>query len=439
VSAWLARHPDLPEDDVRDALDVFCDPPVYHLPISAVAHTRHFMPDSEHRLGMAGNTDKVLDTVAVMARGASLVIEWPTEASVRGAAALRRLLPAVGYLGRAESLCEMSLGDPGDVPRDPGARRLQPVGSRASGVLGEGQGGPEIELLVPRRPVDLETLTIRTVDVRAQRRRFPEGAHRVRYPSPSDTPAPAAHTGRALRPDAEPSVTTMRWSIATPARPSRRAAVAMADALRQAAMSAFGRLHGGSVSPCLAGKDVSGTPLEGHRHAHYLALDLDDDHLLDTLVCWAPGGLAPAEIAALSQLRGLGGRSFARDFRPCRLGLEAVGTAPAALPELTGPSSRWVSHTPFAPPRHGRRNRPWVDHVAAEISRELDFRGMGAVSEIHVLPGDWLSFRRHRLTERLEDARRAIGAELRFVEPLWGPLALGALSHFGLGVFVPRT
>jgi len=40
--------------------------------------------------------------------------------------------------------------------------------------------------------------------------------------------------------------------------------------------------------------------------------------------------------------------------------------------------------------------------------------------------------------QRRGDARRAVGVEVVFAEPVPGPLSLGALSHFGLGLFVPR-
>jgi len=420
VAAWKARVPEFEEADVLEALDLLCDPPDYLLPPFTTGHSRHYLPDTQHRLGVGGNTDKVLDAFVVTERDGLVAMRWERTLRPEQRRTLSTLLDRVSYLGRAESVCDMRLGEEReDFPE----LLCTPSGPD------EGEG---VELLVPERPLTVAALTARTVDLRQRRLRYPPGTRLVTYRRPEPPTTRGSATHRAVR-----TVEAVRWTITTPARPSVRAAVAMADAVRQAAMSRFGRLNDGQVSPVLAGKDRAGTPLRDHRHAHYLALDLDGDGLLDTLVCWAPGGLGGAEIAALARIDGLAGRSFARDFRPCRLGLEAVGAVEAVIPEVVGPSDRWRSHTPFAPPRHGRRNRPWDAHVKAEVVRELTYRGLPQPVEAAVEPGEWLAFRRHRLTERLADGRRAIGVRLRFDRPVAGPIVLGALSHFGLGVFLP--
>ena len=117
--------------------------------------------------------------------------------------------------------------------------------------------------------------------------------------------------------------------------------------------------------------------------------------------------------------------------------LEAVGRITEVASDLVGPSRRWVSHTPFAPPRHRKKRQTWEAFLDAEVRRELRLRGLPEPIAITHVPHDWLAFRRHRLRERLEDARRASGLELLFNVPVPGPLALGALSHYGLGLFLP--
>ena len=73
--------------------------------------------------------------------------------------------------------------------------------------------------------------------------------------------------------------------------------------------------------------------------------------------------------------------------------------------------------------------------LAAEVGRELMTRALPSASEVRTTEGAWLNFRRRRTIQ--EPELRAFGLEVRFDDPVEGPLALGALSHFGLGLFRP--
>jgi CRISPR-associated protein Csb2 len=144
-------------------------------------------------------------------------------------------------------------------------------------------------------------------------------------------------------------------------------------------------------------------------------------------------------VAALARIPALRGFAHVEDFRPCELGLEGVGPLNAVAPQLVGSSRHWRSVTPFAPGHHGRKRVPWPEHVAAQVRAELDVRGLPAPIDVRVLAGPALAFRRHRPTkERLRDARRAVFVEMEFATPVTGPIALGALCHFGLGLFEPE-
>lgn len=158
--------------------------------------------------------------------------------------------------------------------------------------------------------------------------------------------------------------------------------------------------------------------------------------MLDTLVVWAPSGLDEAEVDALAAVKGLRGRAFAADFRPCRLAVEATGAVEEVVPELVGPARRWRSFTPYAPPRNVRRQPTWLDHAVNYLRRDLDRAGLPP-ARIEPTREPSLSFRRHRLGERLADARRAVGVTVEFDEPVEGPISVGALRHFGLGLFAP--
>jgi len=418
-ATWRWRAPDLDEALILALLSKLADAPSFVLPPWGEGQTRHYMPDIAH------GKDKAFDTFAVFEPGAQVQATWPADLGSSERDALVELSARLPYLGRAESVCEVHVVDAPDV----GGIECVPVGDLAVREADDGR----VRVLVPRVPLDTEALLVRTVDMRDQGLLEPPGARWVEYerpdPPPRRRPSPAR---RWVAP------TAVRWALATPARPSKRAAVTVADCLRRACMAQYGRLFDGAVSTVLAGKDKSGAPLSGHRHAHYLAFDEDRDGLLDHVIVWAPGGFSERDMQALGWLERLVGFAFISDFRPARLGLEGFGDAAVIARNLVGPSRRWRSHTPFAPPRHAKRGTPWEVHIDVQIREELTRRGLPEPEEIVLLRGDWLSYRRNRPTrEPLEAARRAVGLELRFAEPVTGPMALGALSHFGLGLFLP--
>lgn len=431
-ATWRCRAPELDASSVMAALEALCAPPSYWVPPSRRAHTRHYFPDAK-----AGK-DKGFDGFQAFERGQEVLVQWGFDLPGAEHEALARLATLIPYIGRADSICEARLV-PGEAELV-GSRWL-PQMARAAGGLGNERTvsgpGSSVALLVPRRPLDVAALTVRTLDLRAKHLLEPPGATWVAYSCPEHR-APE-HAGAPVRARTRP--TALRWAISASALPSVHAAVAVDDVLRKAAMGRFGRANAGAASPVLAGKDEAERPLSGHRHAHYLALDTEPDRLLDTLVLWAPAGLGDAELEALTGLHELRGFGHISDFRQCRLGLEALGQVEDIVPELTRRSLIWESHTPFAPPRHAKRHKDWQAHVKAEVERELVSRGVPRPTGVELFSGndDWLDYRRYRATksEHLSDGRRATGVRLVFAKPQTGPIAIGALSHFGLGLFVP--
>lgn len=418
-ATWKARAPHLEETVVLRLLGQLATPPAFVLPDHIEAHTRHYMPDIGH------GTDKAFDAFAVVERGAEVMVEWPVELDDIARDVLAELASLLPYLGRAESVCQARL-HAGDVA--PG-QRCEPL----SWGVREGSSAP-VRVLLAEEPLDERHLVVRTSDVRSACLVDPPGSHWELYNRP-EAARPLAPPRRRV--GATPNA--LRWAIATSAPPSRRAAVAMADILRQACMSRYGRRFDGAASEVLAGKDTEGHPLSGHRHAHYLALDGDGDRLLDHLVLWAPAGFDGQVLEALVDLDRLTGFGHVSDFRPARLGLEAMGDVGRVAPELVGPARVWISHTPFALPRHGKRRQTWQEVVEVQVRAELAHRGHPVPVRVEVVKGDWLSYRRHRpTTERLEEGRRVAGVRVEFDQEARGPLALGALSHFGLGLFVPE-
>lgn len=435
-ATWQGRLPDLTSEVVTPVLEALCAAPRYWLPQASFAHSRHFMPLAEHQPGVTHKTSKAFDPFAVVERDAMLLVEWlDIDLDDAQRDVLARIAAAVPYLGRAESLCRIRLA-PRKTPVEELVTRSHQLCSPLTDDVTLGLETETVRVLVPERPLDVKALTIRTSDVQRQRLPAPQGTRWVSYPAVSEPERqPQSRPRRRPRPDA------VRWAIVTKAKPSVHAAVAYGHVLRGAAMAQHDDAAAGGPSPTLSGKDADGRRREGHRHAHYLALDEDGDGLLDTLVLWAPEGLGGQELIAATRIRDLRSSEHVKDFRNCELGLEAVGSVVHVAPMLTGPAQVWTSHTPFSPPRHAKRHQDWHGHIEKQVREELERRGLDRPDEVELLTGrPWLAFRRHRPSkEKVRHARRAVGVHLIFASEVEGPIAIGALSHFGLGLFVPDT
>jgi CRISPR-associated protein Csb2 len=127
--------------------------------------------------------------------------------------------------------------------------------------------------------------------------------------------------------------------------------------------------------------------------------------------------------------------------------ISGIGAVEQVAPELVGPAQTWRAVTPFTPSRYPKKNRDeWHSFVVNEIQRELQLRDHGPAAEVEFLDGPWTAFVRHRPSARLRGDKRQGQAHLpaeflrlRFTQPFHGPLTLGWLSHFGLGLFIPES
>jgi CRISPR-associated protein Csb2 len=457
-ATWKNRAPDLDARIVEAALSKLTGPPSYVVPEHGVAHSRHYMPDVKHKTDIGPSTDKVLDTFVVTRPDEPVLITWPAHLTEDDERVLQRLCELLPYLGRAESICDAALVlDPPEA-----------IGTATAVAPGHqhGTGAGSVEVLTATAPLDLASVELRPSQLRRRGRLDPPGTKRVAYPA-----APAARPSAGPRTARRAEVTAVRFRITAPALPSRRAALAMTDTLRRAAMSRYGTLNNDANSERLSGKSPDGTPLTTqHRHAHYLAFTAHDDlanwELLDTLVVWSPEPFDANELEALLSLTRLEGAQHHRDFRRCRIAVEGFGNPDQVAPELMeigsapgrgrgghGRPAAWESYTPFIPGRHRKAKTDPIAHVLAEVGRELDRRGLPPRS-VAPLPTDnlsrptsmgWLDFRRHRPTGKvgIADAPSATGVRIDFTAPfpadgpVGPPLALGALSHFGMGLFLP--
>ena len=421
-SVWRTRAPELDESAVHELLARLAEPPTWHVPRHITGHTRHYYPDAKD------GRDRTLDTFAAVERGSDLTAEWPFELPERLFAVLERLAGSIPYFGRADSVCL------GSLPSRwiPDAHDTWSPVDVADSV---DQNAPVTATLAPRLPLDIPTLLATPAEVRTAGLPLPPGAHLIGYQLRHAAPAPTRSVSvLTARP-----VVGVRFSLLRAALPPETDAVVYADLLRQAAIKNVGERAAGTV---LGGRAAEGTKAAGnHQHAHFLPIIAG--RRVTGLVVWTPGGLPPDELKALTAVRRL--YSPVKDSWRAEIRVAGIGDIDTVAPDLCGRGHRvWRSVSPFTPSRYPKRLQEWTDFVVAEVSRELSYRDINTSCSVQWLHNDGMAFLRHRPSARLRrDPRQGQATQppsmlrLTFTDPVTGPLALGHLAHFGLGLFVP--
>lgn len=236
----------------------------------------------------------------------------------------------------------------------------------------------------------------------------------------------SATSARALPRCVSPIV----WEVESTRVIALRQALRVGEAMHTAVLSLAGRRFGVDAIPSvLSGRDHDGRPLTGaaqHGHKHAL-VGSTDATTIRHVALWAPVGLSERERSVLSGIRlRHEGQSFV--------------LAPAPIEEH--PSFRiarsWRSLTPYVPYNHVKtRGR---NSVEGQILRELvEFRSFPTPASIAIAPWSQEPFvlRRQRKREQRAPPRSAFTVSVEFAEAVAGPVVLGALAHFSLGLMVP--
>ena len=415
-------------DDLERALAVLARgrPPSFELPASSAAHTRHYMPLTGYSPTKLGETSLVIDAFRALDPADELRVWWHVELDDPARDALAVAASAVGYLGRSESVCTMRL------LRRTAPRTLDAVPVEGLATEEWSEGAQRIELLAVKDDVDdpLAVLGTSVTELRRKRMRAPSGTRHVTYVVRRD--ASPSWVARPL-PATRPTIAHLR--VAGGSRPALTDAVTVGHLLRAALQRRLDQERDGTRSAVFSGHDEQGPRRDQHAHAHYIALPGRDSRRIDHLFVWAPEGFGPRELTAIATLRHLRMRDAPEPFR---VALVALGdTASLSLPALVGPHDVWSSITPMALTRHAKRRAGVVvDGAGDQVVRELSLRGFPA-AEVELLQGAWMRFHTTRPGVTRRRAPTIVGARLRFAERVHGPIALGGLSHFGLGLFTP--
>ncbi|MDO5682265.1 MAG: type I-U CRISPR-associated protein Csb2 [Propionibacteriaceae bacterium] len=431
-------HDKLPEQDldtVRSVLsELASEHPTYLVPPAIPWHSRHYLPDLDHRSGETRRTTMTMNSMVSVRPDQPLHVTWPNVELDEGkTACLARCLGKLSYLGRAESLVEAV---------------LEPPSADNHQELAPGAFGPRLtRLLCPTVDTTTEQWEITPDAMRKQGFLTPAGTEWVTYGAPAEEVRRVTPTRRSTVP--EPTVVRWGWRSRAPLK--ARNAILVTERLRGRYLSKLQKVMNHEVPTTLTGhfpRSVDGQQLSrtGHGHAHWLWL-ADQHGVVTDLALWVPDGIPAAAFSALAEATSV--RRAADGYAPKGFvegsaQLVGVGQPDQILPELVasgGGASTWTSETPFLRTRHLKRSRdPWAV-LKDDVRTEWTYRETSGTEIVAIEQADGTAreFRRYRWKESMADRRDGVNLRITFSAPVRGPLSLGALSHFGFGLFRPES
>ncbi len=408
---------------------VAAEPPVFHLPETTAAHTRHYMPNNAKT---NAKTDKVLDAFAWVGHGErdALVVEWPATLDGEEAKLLDDLLAGLGYLGRAESLiearridaapeglarCAASEGPPG-----PGFERvplLAPMTQEQftawiaeyeaaspeepSTKEGAGKGGRARKSKKAANGLPADILGVLVADTGTLQKAGwsqPPGTRWLSYwrseGQLSSMPA-SRIAGRVRAIDADTALLALASdSVNREVLPRMEDAILRADVLHETLVSLSDKAGiGRGPSPCFTARGDSGAEIRGHRHASLLPLDLDGDGRMDHVLVHAPMGFDARAQAALTSVTATWASKLPKIYVTL-VGMGRRGDFVHHVPQVRS-ARTWVSSTPFLPARFLKERGP--SSLEGQIRAELQWRDvLQEFASVEVqLEGDreWLAAR----------------------------------------------
>jgi CRISPR-associated protein Csb2 len=398
-------------------------PPVFQLPPAVPGHTRHYIPKGTYSLAKPGETAKIIDAFMAVHPNDELRVWWEVELDCDASQALAAAVERLPYLGRSESVCSAKLIEAGP-PTD------EQLTCPVTDVTSDPDDFELVDSLCASADGSLESITVSVTKLRASRTIAPPGTTPITYA----VPRPKPFTLRRLRPATQrPTLALIRLHGGD--RPGIEEAVAVGQAIRSGLQSRLGDATDRGSSATFSGRGGDSPRSDQHRHAHYLTLPDQHGRRVDRVVVWAPEGLGPDEVAALATLSYI--KMWQVEGRlQCTL---AALTDPGAVGiSITEEAREWRSFTPFGLVRHPKTRRGRiVDSPEDQVLRELEHRGFPAPERVDLIPGSWHRFRGSKSGRSRLERARLYGINIRFAKEVRGPIALGALSHYGLGLMSP--
>jgi CRISPR-associated protein Csb2 len=459
-------HLEIPREQIVQLMSQLASElPVYQLPPTTTDHTRHWMPI----VGDKGpTTSKVWDTFLTTEKSAQIVMSWQDlELSEADFLLLQQLCQSVSYLGRAESWAALEANREALPPEKQHAypveeggdtRLLAPLNSQEllgfrHAIAALPRAGKTPSWKVPQDL--LEVLSLSVADYHAQGWSNVPGAKWVSYrvEEPSDD-LPGVSTNDSYTPFCD----FARFALVAPVLPLATKALSIGERFRQALLSRS------NSHPVFSGKGEDGKSPSNkqHQHAYYLP-EINERGQITHILVYAKGGFELEAAQALCRLQRIWDNiTREREIQVVLVSLGWIRDYSVDLTNKEEPTkgrslllSRaqvWKSVTPLVLPRYPmyRQGKPRIDPVTGlqkecaeyQILKMLERLGYPQPSVQEVTAQQcgskfpWLAFgrqRQHGLGSKGPD--KGFGFRLEFPHPVWGPIALGYASHFGLGVF----
>lgn len=421
IATWMRKSSDIEECEVSNLLKKITNAnlPVFYLPKATQGHTRHYMPDPK-KPGSLIFDGWINVTEPIYFIWQELDLE-EKEKSL-----LKELIEKLSYFGRSESLCDAKLVEIYPEPN------CFPEGYDFFNK----DGFETVRMIAPSKDVTLDQLMKDTGNLQKERYSDPPGSRWVVYYRPIYPFLPKTmEKSKISIADKKTDFIIARYIVDSSVLPMIQDTIRIAESARRFLLFLS---NGSSI---FSGKDEKGLPLIGHKHAHFLPQDLDDDGKIDTLTVWCEEGFAESDLLALKQLRLLKQQGGRPDLNLMLLGFVNNSEKINDLRK----SKKWISVTPFLLVHHQRKNRE-KSKPEAQVLMELMNRGIikskSDVTSIekrdyHIFGTHkihWLEYRRWR--EKSQPPEQiGFGFVLEFKEPVRGPICLGWGSHFGLGMF----
>lgn len=430
ISSWKTYHQDLPEDIIWPILQTMLSSKVsFKLPPAREAHTRHYVPLASTSTKKIIKTEKILDTFIVVGDQPVFAIWEDANLDKVQRKILQDVLDDIRYIGRSESLCSVVLFNEKIVPN------CTPM---------NGHGTEDVEItnvLTPKKSASLEKLCVTTRELKSEKRTYPVETEIIPYIRPSGclTARPSATAHASI-----PSITVVRYAITGKMRPLVADTISIGDSFKRTAMSIYGKMNTGGMSPVLSGRHGSdgSIMLDNHKHAFFLPTDEDNDNKLDhiTVVSLAGHPFKPDVMTALMKIKRIWHGSNALQITYLARGqTEDFKTVP-----ILQRANVWISDTPYIPNRHIKKNGNGIkDNPMDQIRREAASRELPHINHIKIIKTKMhgflpIQFKKYR-KKGLHVCGGAYSMCIEFAEKVQGPVSFGYGSHFGLGMFVPQN
>src|ERR1017187_468453 len=355
---------------------------------------------------------------------------------------LEACLARMTYFGRAESVTEISL------VREPHADLPVP-----NCHLSEERRAGMVPVLAPVPAAKLQDVEASTDDPAVAETTVPPGACWL-YAERPQRPAAVRPPPRLVR---RKAARLMQFAIGTRVPPALKDIVRLTQRFRGRVLNSFLNLAPNSTvrawadapedlrgrAALLTGKDSEGRPLPDHSHAVFF-LHLENGKPV-RLCVWRGEPFDDTEQAAILAAAesplplGFKGDPWTVTLIP----LDSLVPPPPAL--SLAAHACWETLTPFVPPRHvldrRGRNKPG-ESVEEQVRQELQSRGFDSANVgISIERSGWVKVHQPGTLKGRATNADKLGYRvwLSFPTPGQGPFFLGASSHFGLGLFVPRS